>query len=100
LGTPWERMQPEKATVFELVDRELELVDRPAFDAPSEPVADGPPPHAVARRTRTAVAMTAAAVRAAGAQGRRGKGPGVPPPMGSAGRMGIDFMPGFVRLCR
>jgi hypothetical protein len=64
-------MQWEKATVLEFAA--WELTGPPAFDEPPEPVDDGPPPHATASKTRTAVAMMAAAVRATGGRTRRSR---------------------------
>ena len=70
-GTPCARMQWEKATVLEFAA--WELTGPTAFDEPPEPVDDGLPPHAAVSRTRTAVAMMPAAVRAAGGRARRGR---------------------------
>jgi hypothetical protein len=64
-------MQWEKATVLEFAA--WALTGPPAFDEPPEPVDDGPPPHAAASKTRTAVAMMAAAVRATGGRTRRSR---------------------------
>ncbi len=63
-GTPFERMQPAKASSWE-------VCDPPALD---EPPADGLPLlHAAASRTKPAAAMTAAAVRAADGHACRGR---------------------------
>src|SRR6266704_3212614 len=68
-GTPWERMQPEKASTFwELVDGEV--AGPPAFGEPPAPAEDGLL-HAAASRARPAVAMIAAAARAVRAPARR-----------------------------
>jgi hypothetical protein len=64
-------MQWEKATVLEFAAREL--TGPSAFDEPPEPVDDELPPHAAASKTRTAGAMMAAAVRAAGGRTRRSR---------------------------
>jgi hypothetical protein len=65
-------MQWEKATSWEFAAPEL--ADPPAFVEPPEPVDDGLLLlHAAASRTRAAVAITAAAVRAAGGHARRGR---------------------------
>jgi hypothetical protein len=64
-------MQWEKATSWEFAAPEL--ADPPAFVEPPEPVDDGLLLHAAASRTRAAVAMTAAAVRAASGHARRGR---------------------------
>jgi hypothetical protein len=59
-------MQWEKATA------DGEFADPPAAGEPPEPVDDGLPLHAAAKRARAAVAMTAAAVRAVGGRARHG----------------------------
>jgi hypothetical protein len=64
-------MQWEKATALELAA--WELTGPPAFDEPPGPVDDGLPLHAAASMARVAAAMMAAAVRAAGGRGRRGR---------------------------
>jgi len=64
-------MHWEKASSGEFAD--WEFADPPAFDEPPEPVDDGLPLHAAASRTRAAVAMRAAAVRAVGGHARRGR---------------------------
>jgi hypothetical protein len=62
LDTPWERMQPEKASA------PLSCAD------PAEVVEEGPPPpHPQTSRARPAVAMITAAVRAVGGDARRGR---------------------------
>src|ERR1700730_16569934 len=67
---PPERTQREKASAFwEFVDGEF--ADPPAFGEPPEPV-DELPLHADSR-ARPAVAMMAAALRAAGGRARRGR---------------------------
>jgi hypothetical protein len=63
-------MQREKATSCEF--RDPELADPAAFGESPEPVDDGLPLQAAPSRTRAAVAMTAAAVRAAGGHASRG----------------------------
>src|SRR6266540_5939149 len=64
-GTPCERMQREWASAF------WEFVDPPTLDEPPEPADEGLPPlHATASRAKTAVAMTAATVRAVGGHAR------------------------------
>ena len=54
MGTPWERMQAEKATA------DGELVDPSAPGDPPEPAEERLPLHAAPSRTRTAVAAIAA----------------------------------------
>ena len=61
-GTPWERMQWEKARGWELTD--WVFGGAPTFDVPPEPVDDALPPHAATTRTRIAVAMMDTRVRA------------------------------------
>jgi hypothetical protein len=51
----------------------LEFADPLVFDEPPELVDDGLPLHAADSRARAAVAMMAAAVRAAGGHARRGR---------------------------
>jgi hypothetical protein len=63
-------MQWEKPTA-DSEPADGELAEPPAFGEPPELVDDGLPLHAAASRARAAVAMTAAAVRAAGGHARR-----------------------------
>jgi hypothetical protein len=85
-----------------------EFADLPAFDDPPEPVDvdDGLLPHAAVSRARAAVAMTAAAVRAAGGHAHRRRRMTrvlwfIMPSSGlddRAGRQhGIGFMPAVLR---
>jgi hypothetical protein len=70
-GTPLERMQWEKASSWAFTD--WVFVDPPPFGEPPEAVDDGPPPHAATTRTRTAVAVMAATVRALAGHARSGR---------------------------
>src|ERR1700733_10388364 len=74
-GTPCERTQWEKATRWAFADPPAfeDFADLPAVDALPEAVDAGLLPHAVARTARAAVAMIAAAVRAAGGRAHRGR---------------------------
>jgi hypothetical protein len=67
-------MQLEKATSGEFADPPAfgELLEPVDDGLPPGPVDDGLPLHAAASRTRAAVAMMAATVRAAGGDARRG----------------------------
>jgi len=59
LGTPFERMQRAKASIWELGD--WALAGPPTFGEPPGPVDDGPPPHAASRARATAVIIALAA---------------------------------------
>ena len=62
LGTPFERIQRAKASIWE--PGAWALAGPPAFDAPPGPVDDGLPPHAAASRARATPVKMETAVRA------------------------------------